>query len=57
MATEADKLAAATLAAALLRPAQGSGDVGGLEKAQSVAAKQAAILYRQILAAIQDPPR
>ncbi len=56
MATEADKIAAATLTVALLRPAQASGEVGSLEKAQSMAAKRAATLYREILAAIQDPP-
>jgi hypothetical protein len=57
MATDADKMAAATLTAALLRPPQGSGEVGGLEYAQSVAAKRAALLYREILAAILEPDR
>jgi hypothetical protein len=31
--------------------------VGGLEYAQSVAAKRAALLYREILAAILEPDR
>ncbi len=52
MASEADKMAAATLAAALLQPAQGSGEVGGSDGAQAIAAKRAAHLYREILAAI-----
>jgi len=57
MASDTEKLAAATLAAAILQPAQGSGDVGGLEKAQAMMARRAAALYREILAAIADPPR
>ena len=56
MASDTDKMAAATLAAALLRPPQGSGDVGGLEKAQVLAAHRAAMVYLEILAAIQNPP-
>jgi hypothetical protein len=57
MVNEADKIAAATLAAAILRPPQGSGEEGELERAQSKAAKRAATLYHEILAAIVDPPR
>ncbi len=57
MATETDKMVAATLAASLLQPAQGSGEVGGLDRAQLLAAKRAAALYQAILAAIQEPPR
>jgi hypothetical protein len=56
MATEADKMAAATLTAALLRPPQGSGEVGDLIKAQSIAAVRAAVLYHEVLAAIVNPP-
>jgi len=56
MATETDKMAAATLTVALLRPAQASGEVGGLERAQSAAAKRAVALYHEILALIQESP-
>lgn len=56
MATETDKMAAATLTVALLRPAQASGEVGGLERAQSAAAKRAVALYHEILALIQEAP-
>lgn len=56
MATETDKMAAATLTVALLRPAQASGEVGGLERAQSAAAKRAVALYHEILALIQEFP-
>lgn len=55
MASDTDKLAAATLAAALLQPAQSSGEVGGLDRAQSLAARRAAALYKEILAAISEP--
>jgi hypothetical protein len=54
MATDTDKMVAATLAAALLQPTQSSGEVGGMVKAHSAAAKQAAAIYRDILAAIQE---
>ena len=55
MATDADKMAAATLTAALLQPTQSTGDVGGMERAQGVAARRAAALYHEILSAILEP--
>jgi hypothetical protein len=53
MATEAEKMAAGAMTAALLEPAKSSGEAGSMEKTQSIAAKRAVILYREILAAIQ----
>jgi hypothetical protein len=55
MPTDGDKIAAATITAALLQPAQSGGDVGGMDRIHTAAAKRAAALYREILAAIQDP--
>jgi hypothetical protein len=54
MATEAEKMAAGAMTAALLQPAQSSGEPGSMEKTQSIAARRAAIVYHEILAAIQD---
>lgn len=55
MPTDGDKMAAATITAALLQPAQSAGDAGGMERIHAAAAKRAAALYREILAAIQEP--
>jgi hypothetical protein len=55
MSTDGDKIAAATITAALLQPAQSAGDAGGMDKIHMAAAKRAAALYREILAAIEDP--
>ena len=54
MATEAEKMAAGAMTAAPLQPAQSSGEAGNMEKTQSIVAKRAAILYREILTAVQD---
>lgn len=53
MATDGDKTAAAIIAASLLQPFEGSGDVGGRERAQTGAVKRAVALYQEILAALQ----
>jgi len=55
MATDGDKTAAAILAASLLQPFEGSGDVGGREKAQAGAVERAVSLYRAILDSMQTP--
>jgi hypothetical protein len=56
MATDGDKMAAATIAAALLMPFESSGEVGDMGRIQTRAIKRAVILYQEILAALQEPP-
>jgi hypothetical protein len=56
MATDGDKMAAATIAAALLQPFESSGEVGDTGRIQTRAIKRAVNLYQEILAALQDPP-
>ena len=56
MPTDGDKTAAAIIAASLLQPFEGAGDVGGRERAQTGAVKRAVSLYREILDALQEPP-
>ena len=55
MATDGDKTAAAILAASLLQPFEGSGEVGGRERAQAAAVARAVSVYRSILDALQTP--
>jgi hypothetical protein len=56
MATDGDKVAAATIAAALLQPFESSGEVGDMGRVQARAIRRAVNLYQEILAALQDGP-
>jgi len=56
MVTDGDKLAAATIAAALSQPFESSGEVGDWDKVQTRAIKRAVTLYQEILAALAERP-
>jgi len=56
MATDGDKMAAATLAASLLQPFESSGNLGETAMVQTRAIQHAATVYREILAALVNPP-
>jgi hypothetical protein len=53
MITDGDKMAAATMAAAMLPRIESSGNLGETVQTQTRAVQRAAALYREILAAIE----
>ena len=55
MVTDGDKIAAATMAAAFLRPFESSGEAGDLGRVQTREVKRAVNIYQEILASLQAP--